>query len=203
MTSKYVRKPSQQRGLDTRKKILMTAMEMISKKGFFKTNSKEIAKEAGVSIGAFYSYFPHKMELLKELFNETFEKIENEIFTESLEQKISRSDLRETVSLLIDALYSAHTLHPQFHREAISMIYTNEEIREINAKREEMIVSKIEAILQFHKKALFVSDTKTAAFIIYRSAEEVIHNLLLFPSSIDKKSALNELKKMISRYLAS
>jgi AcrR family transcriptional regulator len=55
-----VRIPQQQRGIQTKNQIIEAAMKLFSEKGFHATNSKEIAKEAGVATGCFYSYFTDK-----------------------------------------------------------------------------------------------------------------------------------------------
>ena len=45
-----VRTPKQQRGKETKLKIIRAAIKLFAKKGFYKTNSKEIAKRAGIDL---------------------------------------------------------------------------------------------------------------------------------------------------------
>ena len=55
-----IRTPQQKRSEETRKRIIAAAERLFSEKGYYNTNSKEIAKAANVSIGSFYSYFKDK-----------------------------------------------------------------------------------------------------------------------------------------------
>jgi AcrR family transcriptional regulator len=57
----------------TKLKLIDAALSLFAAQGYEKTTIKEIAKEAGVSLGLLYNYFPSKQELLKQIIvNETF-----------------------------------------------------------------------------------------------------------------------------------
>lgn len=53
------------KGLNSREKILHTALELFSNHGFEKTSIREIAKAADISLGLLYNYFESKEALLK------------------------------------------------------------------------------------------------------------------------------------------
>lgn len=69
MEKSYNEKPKQKRAVETRKKLITAAEELFDKKGFYDTTSKDIAKEAGVSIGIFYNYFKDKSKIYYECLN--------------------------------------------------------------------------------------------------------------------------------------
>ncbi|MFD1909576.1 TetR/AcrR family transcriptional regulator [Paenibacillus rhizoplanae] len=56
-TEDKIRTPQQERSIRTKEAIIRAAMQLFSDKGFYQTNTKEIAAAAGVSTGSFYSYF--------------------------------------------------------------------------------------------------------------------------------------------------
>lgn len=60
----------QQRAIDSRNKLLVSAKELFSKKGFYNTNTKEISKNAGISIGNFYNLFENKYDIYFSLVQE-------------------------------------------------------------------------------------------------------------------------------------
>lgn len=62
-------KPIQKRTIVNRQKIIKAAKKLFNTKGYYQTNTKEIAKLAGVSTGSFYNYFPDKLEVFREIMN--------------------------------------------------------------------------------------------------------------------------------------
>ncbi len=52
-----------------RKEIIETALSVYSKKGYYRTNIRDITKKVGISAPTFYHYFPDKRELFIEVIN--------------------------------------------------------------------------------------------------------------------------------------
>ncbi len=52
--------------------IREAATRVISRKGYFQTRPKEIAQEAGISVGTIYNYYGSKQEILLDIFHEEF-----------------------------------------------------------------------------------------------------------------------------------
>jgi AcrR family transcriptional regulator len=61
--------PSAQ-GAAARDRLYATAIRMISERGYEATTLREIAKEAGVSVGLLYRYFPSKQAVIIALYEE-------------------------------------------------------------------------------------------------------------------------------------
>ena len=70
------RKP-QQRAVESRKKLIESALLLFSTKGYYNTNMREISRTAGLSTGIFYHYFENKeslyMTLIEEYLKESYE----------------------------------------------------------------------------------------------------------------------------------
>ena len=67
---------SRQKGaIETRKKILEAARKAILEKGFDKVSVSDIAKEAGVATGSFYTYFKKKEDIIEELNKTDFSRL--------------------------------------------------------------------------------------------------------------------------------
>ena len=60
-------KVRQARAAETRKRIVTAAKKLITEKGFEKVSIEDIAKEAEVSTGSFYTYFKRKEDVVEEL----------------------------------------------------------------------------------------------------------------------------------------
>ena len=66
MSDNTVREPIQKRSIEKKEKIIKYGFELICEKGYYNTNTAEIAKAAGVSTGIVYSYFTDKHDILLE-----------------------------------------------------------------------------------------------------------------------------------------
>ena len=62
-----VRTPKQQRSIDKKNRIITAGYTLFAQKGYYNTNTAEIAKEAGVSTGIVYGYFHDKRDILVEV----------------------------------------------------------------------------------------------------------------------------------------
>lgn len=65
----------QRRAAETRKRIISAAKELITEKGFENVFIEDIAKEAGVSTGSFYTYFKKKEDIVEELNQSDFYRL--------------------------------------------------------------------------------------------------------------------------------
>lgn len=65
----------QARAVETRKKIVQAAKVLIAAKGFAETSIDDIAKQAGVSTGSFYTYFKKKEDVVEELNKTDFYRL--------------------------------------------------------------------------------------------------------------------------------
>lgn len=91
-----VRNPKQKRALETKNRILEVGYGLFCSKGYYRTNTIEIAKTAGISTGALYNYYKDK----KEIFVAAFEKHFNEQLLnlyEELDECDSPMDIDELI----------------------------------------------------------------------------------------------------------
>lgn len=65
---------NEQKREEKREKILQAAIQLFSQYGFSETTVATIAKEAGVSFGSVFSYFPSKEELFRSALLEPLER---------------------------------------------------------------------------------------------------------------------------------
>ncbi len=84
-------KVRQVRAAETRRKIVAAAKKLITEKGFESVAIEDIAKEAGVSTGSFYTYFKKKEDVIEELNQADFfvlAKTVNEIKDKNLNERL-------------------------------------------------------------------------------------------------------------------
>ena len=82
--------------MDKRTKLINTDKHLFSEHGFYGTATARIAKEAGVSNGILFHYFPTKDELIKAMYFD----IKDRIFHYSLGQVYKGATLKESIYTL-------------------------------------------------------------------------------------------------------
>lgn len=91
-----VREPVQKRSIEKKKKILAAGFALFCEKGYYKTNTIEIAKRAGISTGALYSYFKDKKQIYIAAFQDYLENISGHLIEKlSLQQPFSLASFVE------------------------------------------------------------------------------------------------------------
>lgn len=193
--------PRQERSKETKERILNAGRKLFSDKGFYKTNSKEIAREAGVSIGAFYIYFQDKKGLFKELLIDYHRKIKNVLTTIDIESFIQAGARKDFLRYLVDKLIESHDIYPQFHQEVHAMAQSDPEFSQIieMSKTESLRITK--SILSIWKDQLRIKNMDAAAVVVQTSTEEIVHAILFSPNKMQGKKIIEELTDMLYCYL--
>jgi len=193
--------PIQERGRRTREKIVAAGEKLFGRRGFYDTDAKEIAREAGVAVGSFYAYFNDKRELFVEVLRRYNERvgIESREGLQSLRESNAKSD-----RLLKDVIFGireAHAISPDFARESMKMALTDDEVSQILKSTEEKNLEVLEELLKSRADELRVKDIKAAAYVVSSAVEDTIHRLLINPEKIGEERILRELARMCHRYL--
>jgi len=79
--------PVQQRGEETRSRILEAATEAFARYGYDATGVAEICRRADVTKGAFYHHFPSKQAVFLEMLERWLEEIDKGLETARLERR--------------------------------------------------------------------------------------------------------------------
>lgn len=77
-----IRTPRQKRSIATKEKISRSGFELFCEKGYRRTNTIEIARHAGVSVGAVYSYFNDKRDIFIDAFTRYLDVLSSSLFAE-------------------------------------------------------------------------------------------------------------------------
>lgn len=223
--SDSVRTPVQARSRQTREQIVNAGRELFARKGYQRAGVKEIARAAGVAVGSFYAYFPDKQALFLEItegyYREIFARIQDavgqgigsELFASSGQ---SHDEIKAIVGTMIQALYDAHDIEPELHRELQLMILAGGTPAEGNGDRDRdttmhrIVRERVDAmdrevqawLTEIIRHYAPSRDPETAAAVVFRSAEETIHRLKFFPETMPPADAvIGELSSMLSAYL--
>ncbi len=130
MGKSEVREPTQKRSIEKKEKIIKTGFKVICQKGYYNTNTAEIAKEAGVSTGIIYQYFNDKRDIFMQGIEQYAKNLMFPLINIS-EKDLSIDTLEESFSEIIHASAKKHILSKKAHEEIISLQHSDKEVEKI------------------------------------------------------------------------
>lgn len=177
MSINEVRKPIQKRSIETKEKIIEAGFNLICEKGYYNTNTAEIAKSAGVSTGIVYQYFRDKHDILIE----GIQKFSKDIFYPMLNiehEKFTKNELRNILKNMINKFIKKHKLSQSAHEEITAMTHSDKEIADFFQKNEIYMTKTIANLLienDFNKENL-LEKVHIALNLIDNLCHEIVYH---------------------------
>ena len=154
MTDNIVREPIQKRSIEKKERIIKYGFDLICEKGYYNTNTAEIAKAAGVSTGIVYSYFNDKHDILLE----GLKRYANGILYPSIDFindiSINKNNLDETIRKIISQFVKNHKLSQTAHEEITAMAHSDKDVANFFHENE---IELTNVVVQLLKKNNFNS----------------------------------------------
>lgn len=142
-----IREPIQKRSIEKKEKIIKAGFELICEKGYYNTNTAEIAKVAGVSTGIVYQYFKDKHDILVEGIKKYASDIFYPMLNITTNIKIDKNNLEEILRNMINTFIENHKLSQIAHEEIMAMTHSDKEIAELFQENEMNMTKNISNIL--------------------------------------------------------
>lgn len=146
MSEYEIREPIQKRSIEKKEKIIESGFELICEKGYYNTNTAEIAKNAGVSTGIVYQYFKDKHDILIE----ALKKYADNIFYPMLNisaKEFDKNNLGEIIRKMINSFIQNHKLSQSAHEEIMAMAHSDKDVAFYFHKREMEMTERIYDLL--------------------------------------------------------
>ena len=166
--------PTQKRSIEKREKIIEKGFELICKNGYYNTNTKEIAKYAGVSTGIIYQYFKDKKEIFKEGINNYADNIMFPMI--DILKDIKSDNIEETINNIIDSIIKSHTMSKKAHEELMAMAHLDHEIANTFKERELMLTKNIVKYLD--ENNIKIKNSKEKIHIIIGIVDNFSHEVV-------------------------
>ncbi|MBN2532340.1 MAG: TetR family transcriptional regulator [Spirochaetales bacterium] len=197
-----VRIPKRQKGINTKQRILESAIRMFAQKGFYKTNTKEIASGAGVPVGSFYAYFKNKKDVLYASVDYYNTLIASNIINFQDTINYENLDIRSMLKQIVNNAIKAHQVLPDFHNEITFLINTDPKIKTNMEKSIQYATKKTEETLNKMKDSIRVKNTRISSVLINRTVEDFIHFIIYGKPEYDRNLLIDEFIDMLSCYLS-
>ena len=133
-----VRMPTQKRSIEKRDRIIEKGFLLMCEKGYFNTNTNDIAKYAGVSTGIVYQYFNDKKEIFIEGVKIYSDNIMFPILDVLKKKRVEFDNIEETLSEMLEIFTKKHTLSKKAHEEMVALSHLDEDIAKIFHDKEVM-----------------------------------------------------------------
>ena len=147
MSENEIREPIQKRSIEKKEKIIQYGFELICQKGYYNTNTAEIAKAAGVSTGIVYQYFKDKHDILLEGIKRYAKDIFFPMLNITSSEKINKDNLETVLRKMINTFIENHKLSQSAHEEITAMIHSDKEISDFFHEHELYMTDKIVNVL--------------------------------------------------------
>lgn len=145
--SDIVREPSQQRSIAKKNKIIEAGYALFAEKGYYSTNTAEIAKRAGVSTGIVYGYFRDKRDILVDVLEIYIKNVFSPVF-DMLEKMTAPIDFEHVLTHVVDVIVDVHKRNSAIHETLHSLAPTDKGINERFLELEEEMTGKMVAGLK-------------------------------------------------------
>lgn len=174
--STSIREPKQQRAKDKKERIINEGFELMCRKGYFNTNTIDIAKEAGVSTGIIYQYFNDKKEIFLEGVKNYSDKIMFPIMDILNNEDIHKEKLEEIINKIIEKLIKSHNISKREHEEIMAMSHLDEDVGEIFKSNELNTTKQIVKVLE--ENGIFIDDAIEKVHIVLNMVDQYCHEVV-------------------------
>ena len=174
MEDNKIREPIQKRSIEKKEKIIKAGFDLICEKGYYNTNTAEIAQAAGVSTGIVYSYFKDK----RDIFIEGIKEYATSIMYPMLEvaTSVDLNNLKELLENMIDVFIKNHKISKSAHEEMMAMRHLDEDIATIFNQSEIDMTNRIVAI--FENNGFDIPNLDEKVHLIIGIVENLCHEIV-------------------------
>lgn len=176
MTDNTIREPIQKRSIEKKEKIIKYGFELICKKGYYNTNTAQIAKAAGVSTGIIYNYFNDKHDILLE----GLKQYASSIFYPSIDLdasfKINEENLKKIIQKAISQFIQNHKLSKTAHEEITAMAHSDKDVADFFHDNEIKMTTAIVNLLR--KNGLNTKDLEERVHVIIGMIDNICHEIV-------------------------
>lgn len=170
---------TQQRTIESRKKLLDAAYSLFVEKGYYNTNTKEIARYAGISIGNFYNYYQDKCEiycaLLEAYITDSCRAMQE--LADKLTEFESRSAYQDFLSSFIRQLLDRAADTKKFFEDSVVIAKESTLVQSILSRADEDIIAILESFLK-KRYPDRQDDFYTKARMVYVISDQVAKDIL-------------------------
>jgi AcrR family transcriptional regulator len=202
-----VRRFKQARSERTYHALLDAAAAVFGEVGYDAAQTPDIAREAGVSTGAFYRYFDDKRQVFLEVCTKRLEQAIGEVAAQLQPDRFvgQGSDARTGIDVVLDVLFARMRRDAPIDRVFLMMSMRDPEVATLRTRFETLGVAVLARIIEDVIPRAVVPHPRAAALVVHAAALEVAGYLAgISPSrapGLAEAQVREALRDMIHRFL--
>ena len=190
----------QKRAIESRDKIKKAAWELFQEKGYFQTNTKEIAKRAGVSVGNFYNYYKDKKEVYIELLMEYYKG--SYVALEKLKAGVaSYEEPQRAFYEYARSQFDRADQSDHFFSDCHVVMRDDENMMRMYEESEKETIAQIEELLRCGKGIVKRASYPVMARILYRMVDRISEDVLAAKGTEIYEEYFDEFLNLVSEYV--
>lgn len=200
-SNQATRQPKQTRSIKTKEKIRNMAYQLFCEKGYFKTTTNEIAKEAKVSIGSLYFYYRDKDMILVEIldrYNESFLKVHESM---NIQLELYRENPRLWITGFMEEMIKSHRASKEFNKELKILSHSMPEVSAVMEKQQETVRLMTLDYLNAFYDMLRVKDLEAASVVVVNIMSSLVDQIVFQDNPVDDSRIIREGVDAIHQYL--
>ena len=168
--------PTQKRSIEKRNKIIEKGFKLMCEKGYYNTNTTEIAKYADVSTGIIYQYFNDKKDIFLEGVKNYSDSILYPMINILEEKSMDINNLDKIIEDVINKFITKHTISKKAHEELMAMSHLDEDISNIFKESEIEMTEKIVSLLK--ENNIILENEEEKVHIIIGIVDNLCHEIV-------------------------
>lgn len=168
---------AQKRSRATYGALLDASASVFADKGFDATQTPDIARRAGVSVGTFYRYFADKrqafIEMVQAYLEQSYESVMANLTPEAFAVTRTPEARRAAVNRVIDVLFRSAAERPELHFVVWGMSMRDADVARIRNEFDERGRDALAALIRNVVPRERIGDPRSAAAVIQIAAQEV------------------------------
>ncbi|MFD1782895.1 TetR/AcrR family transcriptional regulator [Phenylobacterium terrae] len=167
---------SQERSRATVEALVEATARILVREGFERASTNRIAREAGVSVGSLYQYYPSKEALVVAVIDRHNEEIMS--LVRATVAQVAAEPVERAIPKLVAAAIEAHRVNPRLHRVLAEQIPRTGQLENVEAF-DRQNYELFRTYLENHRDEIRPLDLDMAAFVCVTSVEALTHTAVL------------------------
>ncbi len=189
------KQPQQARSRETVKAILGGATRVLSREGYDRASTNQIAEAAGVSIGSVYQFFPNKEAIFAALRKRFFEELTVVFQAEAPRLRGQRESLRVGLELVLRARRKNRMLHRALDEQLPFSVGFDDTLHELALELARTRYADLPADLRPADREMTARICVTVLDAVTRMAS------VQYPEYLDSEEFVDEVTELLWRFV--